>query len=152
MLFFGIKNIWFKLIVLTIFSALSAAFVFLIYRNYFITDPFNPALTGTDSYGHNGEGDFQQYALMISIEFLVIMAVLLPYSFSRFYWIRLLILQPLFVGWMFLMAIAGMHSGGVHGLHTLYLLGINAIIFILLIFTIAAEVINGRKNQLIQNV
>ena len=145
MLFFGIKNIWFKTIVLTIFSALSAAFVFLIYRDYFITDPFDSALTGTARYGHNSEGDFQQYVVMISIEFLVLLAVLLPYSFSRFYWIRLLILQPLFIGWFLLTAVAGMHAGGVHALHTLYLLGINAIIFILLIASIVAEVINRRK-------
>lgn len=151
MLFFGIKNIWFKIIVLTIFAALSGVFVFLIYRDYFITDSFNSALTGTERYGHNGEGDFQQYALMILVEFIILTAVLLPYSFSRFYWIRLLILQFLFGGWMLLMAIAGMHAGGVHALHTLYLLGINVIIFILLTASIVAEIVNHRKNQTNQN-
>lgn len=148
MLFFGIKNVWFKAIILTIFAALSGLFLFLIYRNYFITDPFDPNLTGTARYGHNGEGDFRQYAVMILIEFIILTAVLLPRSFSRFYWLRLVILQPLFVGWFLLMAIAGMHGGGVHAIHTLYLLAINIIIFILLIATAAAEIINKRKSHL----
>lgn len=151
MLFFGIKNLWFKLGIFFIFAAWSAFFVALIYRNYFITDPFNPNLEGTERYGHNSEGDFQQYAVMILIEFLVLAAVLLPYSFRRFYWVRLLILQPLFAGWFLLMAVAGMHAGGVHAHHTLYLLGINAIIFILLAATIVAEIVNSRKNQALQN-
>lgn len=151
MLFFGIKNLLFKLGIFFIFAAWSALFVALIYRNYFISDPFNPNLEGTERYGHNGAGDFQQYAVMILIEFLVLAAVLLPYSFRRFYWVRLLILQPLFGGWFLLMAVAGMHGGGVHALHTLYLLGINAIIFILLVATIVAEIINSRKNQALQN-
>ena len=151
MLFFGIKNIWFKTIVLTAFAALSALFVFLIYRNYFINDPYNPALTGTERYGHNGAGDFQGYAVMILVEFLVLTAVLIPYSFSRFYWIRLVILQPLFMTWMFLMAVAGMHGGGVHALHTLYLLGINVMIFVLLAAAVIAEVVS-RKNQTNPNV
>ncbi len=147
MLFFGIKNVRFKTIVLTVFAALSAVFAFLIYRDYFITDPFNSALTGTEKYGHNSAGDFQQYIVMVLIEFIIIAAVLLPYSFSRFYWIRLLILQLLFVGWMFMTAVAGMHAGGVHALHTLYLLGINAIIFILLIASIVAEINSRRKTN-----
>lgn len=137
---------------MTIFAALSGLFLFLIYRNYFITDPFDPNLTGTARYGHNGEGDFRQYAVMILIEFFILMAVLLPLSFSRFYWLRLIILLPLFGGWFLLMAIAGMHGGGVHAVHTLYLLAINAVIFILLAVTIIAEIINNRKSHSIQNI
>lgn len=151
MLFFGIKNLWFKLGIFFIFAVLSGLFIALIYRDYFISDPFNPNLEGTSRYGHNSAGDFQQYAVMILIEFLVLAAILLPYSFSRFYWVRLLILQPLFGGWFLLMAVAGMHGGGVHALHTLYLLGVNAIIFILLAATITAEIINSRKNQAVKN-
>lgn len=145
MLFFGIKNVRFKIILLTTFGALSAVFAFLIYRDYFITDPLNLELTGTERYGHNSAGDFQQYILMILIEFVIIAAVLTPYSFSRFYWIRLLLLQFLFGGWMILTAVAGMHAGGVHALHTLYLLGVNAVIFILLAASIAAEISSRRK-------
>lgn len=145
MLFFGIKNLWFKLGVFSMLAAWSGLFVVLIYRNFFITDPFNPNLQGTERYGHNSAGDFQQYAVMIFIEFLILAAVLLPFSFSRFYWVRLLILQPLLAGWFLLMAVAGMHGGGVHALHTLYLLGVNALIFILLVAAIVAEIVNNRK-------
>lgn len=152
MLFFGIKNIWFKTIVLTAFATLSALFVFLIYRNYYITDPYDPALTGTERYGHNGAGAFQRYTLLILIEFLVLAAVLVPYSFSRFYWVRPLILQILFFGWTLLMLVSGMHGGNVDALHTLYLLGINAVIFVLLAAAVIAEVVSRRTHQNNPNV
>jgi len=150
MLFFGIKNIWFKVGVFLVLSLWSGLFVYLIHRNYFVTDPFNPELTGTSRYGHNGEGDFRQYAVIISIEFLILAFVLLPFSFSRFYWIRPLILQSAFGFWFFMMAVAGMHGGGVHALHTLYLLGINVIIFVLFIASVIAEIVNYRKNRLLE--
>ena len=124
--------------------------MYLIYQNYFVTDPFNPSLTGTARYGHNGEGSFNDYAVMIAVEFCILAATLLPFSFSRFYWIRPLILQPFFGAWFLMMALAGMHAGGVHLIHMLYLLGINVIIFILLIASLIAELV-GRKNQTLQN-
>ena len=145
MLFFGIKNFWFRIGIFSLFAALTAIFVVLMYRNYYIFDPYNPVLTGTARYGHNGEGEFSSYLLMMLVEFGVLNLVLLPFSFSRFYWIRCLILQFFFSGWLMLMAIAGMHSGGVNLLHTLWLLGINIIILILLVASIIAEYLNRRK-------
>ena len=152
MLFFGIKNSWFKSIIFSILAFWSGLFAYLFYRNFFITDPFNPELTGTGRYGHNGEGDFHQYVVMILIEVFILAAILLPFSFSHLYFIRPLILQAAFGGWFLLMAVAGMHGGGVHALHTLYLLAINAIIFILLVTSIIAEVVNSLKKTTIQNI
>ena len=148
MLFFGIKNSRFKLIILSTLAVWSGLLVYLSYRDYFITDPFNPELTGKSRYGHNGAGDFHQYFVMMLIELLILAAILLPFSFSRLYFIRPLILQAAFGCWFVLMAVGSMHGGGVHALHTLYLLGINAIIFILLFASIIAEVVNRRKKPM----
>ena len=147
MLFFGIKNFWFRVGIASLFAVLTAVFIVLMYRNYYIFDPYDPTLTGTARYGHNGEGEFSRYLLMTLIELGVLNIVLLPFSFSRFYWIRCLILLFFFSGWMMLMAVAGMHSGGVNLLHTLWLVIINIMIFVLLVASIVAEYLNRRKNQ-----
>lgn len=147
MLFFGIKNFRFRIGVFLVPALWSVLFVYLMYQNYFVTDPFVAELRGTIRYGHNGEADFQRHAGLVLIEFLVLMFVLLPFSFSRFYWIRLLVLQAGFGGWLFMLAIAGMHAGGVHALHTGYLLGINMLIFVLFVASVFAEITNNRKNR-----
>lgn len=150
MLFFGIKNIWFRIGVFLVPFVWSVLFVYLIYQDFFVADPFNPELSGTIRYGHNGAGDFQRHAGLLLIEFLVLTVVLLPFSFNRFYWVRLLILQAAFGCWLFMLAIAGMHAGGVHALHAVYLLGVNFIIFVLLVATVIAEIVNRRKNRSLQ--
>jgi hypothetical protein len=151
MLFFGIKNLWFRLGVFLVLTIWTALLIGLMYRNYFVFDPFNPELTGTAAYGHNGEDAFKSYAVLTLIEYLVLLAVFLPYSFSRYYWIRPLLMQFFFGFWFFVMAITGMHGGGVHGLHALWLLGINGIISILLVATIVAEAAGRNVNRAIQN-
>lgn len=151
MLFFGIKNIWFRLGVFLILTIVTAFFIYKMHENYYVTDPYNPALTGTEVYGHNGNGAFEDGLQFILIEYFILLCVLLIYSFSRLYFIRTIILQIAFGFWFCLMAVAGMHGGGVHGIHTLWLLAINVIIFVLMCLSIAAEVVGNRKNRAAQN-
>lgn len=149
MLFFGIKNLWFRIGLLGILAAWTTWAVAAMYRSFYIFDPYDPTLIGTASYGHNHEGAFTRFLTLMLIEFGIIAAVLIPFSFSRFYWIRCLILQFFASGWLMLMAVAGMHGGNVDALHTLWLFGINIMILVLLVASIIAEYLNRRKNQAI---
>ncbi len=148
MLFFGIKNVWFRIGIFLILSAWALVFVSMMYQSYYVTDPYNPALTGTRAYGHNGEGNFKTFSIIVLIEYLILLGVLLPFSFSRFYWIRFLVLQIIFGGWFFLLVLGAMHSGGVYMIHLLAVLGINIIIFILLVASVVAETVNRNKSHI----
>lgn len=152
MLFFGVKNLWFKLIVAAIFSIWAALFVFWMYQSYFVRDPPNSSFTGTARYGRNSDGDFQTFALFLLVEYLILLGVLIPFAFSRLYWVRLLILQIVFGGWMMLLVLGMMHSGSVYMLHALAILSVNVIIFVLLAASIVAEIVNRRKNPASENV
>lgn len=147
MLFFGIKNFWFRIGILSILGGWTLWMIVAMYRSFYIFDPYDPTLTGTASYGHNHEGAFTRFLTLMLIELGIGLAVLLPWSFSRFYWLRCLILLVIFFSWMLLMAVAGMHGGNVDMLHTLWLFGINIIILVLLVVSIIAEVLNRRKDQ-----
>lgn len=151
MLFFGIKNIWFRLGIFLVLTILTAFFIYKMHQNYYVTDPYNPALTGTAVYGHNGDGAFAGGLQFILIEYFILLIVLLTYSFSRLYFIRTIILQIVFGCWFCLMAVAGMHGGGVHAIHVLWLLAVNVIIFILMCLSIVAEVVGNNKNRQTQN-
>lgn len=145
MLFFGIKNLWFRFGVFFIFSVWAALAVYWMYRNYYIIDPPNPSLTGTDRYGRNDEGGFQSFSVVVLIEYLILLAVLLPFSFSRFYWMRLLALQMIFGCWFFLLVLGAMHNSGVYMIHLLAVFAVNLIIFMLLAPSIIAEIVNSNK-------
>ena len=147
MLFFGIKNVWFRIGIFLILSAWALLFVSMMHQSYYLTDPYNPELIGTRAYGHNGEGNFKTFSIIVLIEYLILLGVLLPFSFSRFYWIRFLVLQMVFGGWFFLLVLGAMHSGGVYMIHLLAVLGINIIIFILLIASVVAEIVNRNKSN-----
>lgn len=151
MLFFGIKNLWFRTGTLLILAAWTAWIIAAMYRSYYIFDPYDPTLTGTAQYGHNSEGAFTQILMFVLIEFGLCVAVLIPWSFSRFYWLRCLILLFVYGGWMMLMAITIMHGGKVVALHVLWLFGINIIILVLLIASIIAEFLNRRKEKTISH-
>ena len=143
--FFGIKDAFFKTGISLILFALAAVFVGWMYHNQFVADPYNPELTGTKVYGHNGADSFRVSAVLTAIELFVLLATLLPYSFSRFYWVRPLVLQFVFGCWLFLMAVSSMHGGGVQMRHVLWVFAVNVFIFILLIASIIAEAINKSR-------
>jgi hypothetical protein len=112
-----------------------------------LTDPYNPELIGTRAYGHNGEGNFKTFSIIVLIEYLILLGVLLPFSFSRFYSMRFLVLQTIFGGWFFLLVLGAMHSGGVYMIHLLTVLAVLIIIFILLITSVVAEIVNRNKSN-----
>lgn len=149
MLFFGIENKKFRLIVAAIFAGLTLIFLSLAFWSYYYGDPYQLAPVGRESRLHNEEGDFPAFAAVMAIEFLILAAVLVPYAFSRFYWLRLLLLQFLFFGWLglniYTMMPSGSRHGGVMGFHALYLVAINIIIFILMLASVVAEIAGRRK-------
>jgi len=147
MLFFGIKNVWFRIGIFLILSAWALLFISMMYQSYYVTDPHNPELIGTKAYGHNSEGNFKTFSIIVLIEYLILLVTLLPFSFSRFYWIRLLVMHMIFGGWFFLLVLGAMHGGGVYMIHLLAVLGINIIIFILLIASVVAEIVNRNKSN-----
>jgi amino acid transporter len=147
MLFFEIKNVWFRIGIFLILSAWALLFVSMMYQSYYVTEPYDPALIGTRAYGHNGAGDFKTFSVIVLIEYLSLLGVLLPFSFSRFYWIRFLVLQMVFGGWFFLLVLGAMHSGGVYMIHLLAVLAVLIIIFILLLVSVVAEIVNGNKSN-----
>lgn len=147
MLFFGVKNLWFRIGIFLVLSAWALLFVSMMYRNYFIIDPPDPALTGTARYGRNDEGGFKGFTILLLIEYLVLLAVLLPYAFSRFYWLRVLMLQIICGGWLFLLLLGAMHNSGVYMIHLLAVFGVNIIIFVLLTASIVAEIVNRNKSN-----
>lgn len=151
MLFFGIKNLWFRLGIFVVLTIPTLFFIWKIYENFYLIDPYNPGLTGTKAYGHNSENSFDSGLIFMLIEYGILLVSLIPYSFHKLYFLRLLILQNILVGWFFLMALASMHGGGVQGIRLIWLLAINAIIFGLLILSIAAEIVGRRKESAIQH-
>ncbi len=122
----------------------------MMYQSYYLTDPYNPELIGTRAYGHNGAGNFKTLSIILLIEYMILLATLLPFSFSRFYWIRFLVLQIIFGGWFFLLVLGAMHSGGIYMIHLLAVIGINIIIFILLMASVVAEIVNRNKSNILK--
>ncbi len=148
MLFFGIKNLWFRIGIFLILSAWALLFISMMYQSYYVTDPYNPELIGTRAYGHNGEDNFKTFSIILLIEYMILLATLLPFSFSRYYWIRFLVLQIIFGGWFFLLVLGALHSGGVYMIHLLAVLAVLIIIFILLIASFVAEIVNRNKSDI----
>ena len=122
----------------------------MMYQSYYLTDPYNPELIGTRAYRHNGAGNFKTLSIILLIEYMILLATLLPFSFSRFYWIRFLVLQIIFGGWFFLLVLGAMHSGGIYMIHLLAVIGINIIIFILLMASVVAEIVNRNKSNILK--
>ncbi len=102
------------------------------------------------------EGDLQSIVILFLIENSVVLAVLLPYSFSRFYWVRLLILQFLYGFWFLLSTATAMHSSSLYVINIVGVLGINLLIFLWLLAAFVAdrqnrEVLNNQWNKLPRN-
>jgi hypothetical protein len=88
-----------------------------------LRDPYNPALKGTDSYFHNPAGALGTGILVISIDILVLYAVLRPWSYHRS-WRRALAALVLFTPWAVLNTFSLMHAGSVWATHVMAVLAI----------------------------
>ena len=140
--FFGLGHGAFKLAVTGSFVCLILPIIFWMYRNYFFTSPFvpnNSGLHGTDLYGRNMEGDLYDMSRFFLIENLIVLAVLLPYSFSRNYWLRALILLFFTGFWTFVLFLTAMHSSGLYVINAVGMFGIDCLIFGWTLFAFFAE-------------
>jgi hypothetical protein len=79
-------------------------------------DPYNPALKGTASYGHNGPGALEWGVLYATLDLAVLCLVLRPWSYDRS-WRRAAIALLLFTPWALLNVITLMHAGSVWATH-----------------------------------
>ena len=85
------------------------------------SDPYDPGLTGTSAYGHNGEGALSTGLVLTGIEALVLLVALRPWSYSARAWWRPLTVLPLAIPWTLLSAVLTMHAGGIIAIHLLWL-------------------------------
>ena len=146
--FFGMNHKFFKLFIFITFVGVIIIIFNWMYSNYYYTNPYvpyNSGLQGSNLYGRNMEGDLLSYLKLYLIENTVVLAVLLPYSFCRLYWVRLVILQFLFGCWLFLLLLVAMHSGSLYMINLFGVFLINVLIFILLISSVIAETKNKKK-------
>lgn len=146
--FFGLKNSSFKFFVSVVFLLLTALVFWWMYHNYYYVNPFVPsdsALRGTDLYGRTLEGDLLSYCRLFLIETAIVLLVLLPFSYRRLYWIRVLVLQVLFGFWFFLLVLIAMHSSSLFVINIAGVLGINVLLSILLISSVIADVQNRKS-------
>lgn len=117
----GLPCLWLAIVVLMIQSHLD--------------DPYNPALTGTAAYGHNHEGALLQGMIWTFTEVVIVSAILRPWTYRR-NWGRALAALALLVPWTGLSLLLTMHAGGIVALHTLWLMLITALVFVVLLSTL----------------
>jgi len=86
-------------------------------------DPYNPSLKGTESYFHNPAGALGTGILFISIDVLVLYAVLRPWSY-HLSWRRALGALLLFTPWAVLNTFSLVHAGSVWATHVMAVLAI----------------------------
>ena len=86
-------------------------------------DPYNPALKGTESYGHNQAGALGRGVLYATVDLVVLCLVLRPWSYDRS-WRRAALALLLFAPWALLNVITLMHAGGVWATHVMSVLAI----------------------------
>ena len=106
------------------------------------SDPYDPTLTGTSAYGHNGEGDLSFGLVLTGIEALVLLAALRPWSYSAKAWWRPLVVLPLAIPWTLLSAVLTMHAGGIVAIHLLWLLFVDAA---LVVTTLTGVLVRARQ-------
>lgn len=109
-------------------------------------DPFDPTLQGTDRYGHNGEGDFKTFFIITLVELAVLYIVLRPWSFRRSFG-RLLVVLVLFMPWTFLSMLASMHAGSIVSLHWLWLVAVDAVLFVCAVVASVGTFLEARRKR-----
>jgi hypothetical protein len=140
--FFGLPHSFFKMLVTISFAVLSLSVFCWMYRSYYYTNPFVPHdsnLQGTALYGRDMEGALGGSIEFFCIEMIPALAVLIPYSFSRWYFIRTLILGLLYGGWLLLLLIVAMHSGSLFMINIVGVFGIEVLLGIWFILTLIAD-------------
>jgi hypothetical protein len=110
-------------------------------------DPYVPRPIGLASYHHNGPRDLPWFLGFSVAELGVVYLLLRPWSGRRSWWrpigaaIALLVLVP----WTVLLAVVGMHSGPIFGLHTLWLMVLDLVVLAALLVSLGQRYIDWRS-------
>lgn len=148
--FFGLKNTWFKLGIFLILTVWLFLYIPLIYRAVYILPPYEDYYSRQEKLnGTYVEPDlnasFRGDIIAALIPYAIILLVLIPYSYRRFYFIRPLILLPPLGLWTFALIVTGMHAPPSQGIYALWLLGVDFFLFVLLILSFILEIKNSSK-------
>jgi hypothetical protein len=112
-------------------------------------DPYVPRPIGLPSYHHNGPRDLPWFLGLSVVEVGVVYLSLRPWSGRRSWWrqigavIALLALVP----WTVLLAVVGMHSGPIFGLHTLWVMALDVVVLSTLVVSVAHRFIDWRADR-----
>jgi hypothetical protein len=87
----------------------------------YYANPHDPALTGTEAYGHTRIGELARILQITAGEILVFVLVLRPWSYHRS-WLRAFAGLVLLTPWLLLWSVVAMHSGPATHAHTSWLL------------------------------
>jgi hypothetical protein len=98
---------------LPLFWALTA----LLMARDWANDPYDPT---NDRYGHNHEGALTDGLVMTSVELVVLVAILRPWSYDRS-WVRSLVATVLLAPWTMLSMMMSMHAGGIVFIHLFWI-------------------------------
>jgi hypothetical protein len=108
-----------------------------------LRDPYDPALQGTQRYGHNHQGALREGLVASLVELAVLYVVLQPWMKSGRTWLRVLaVLVPL-VPWTLFSGVLCMHAGDIVVIHFLWLLAVVLVLVGALTTSAAAAV--GRR-------
>jgi hypothetical protein len=109
-------------------------------------DPYNPALQGMESFGHNQAGALGRGVLFATVDLVVLWLVLRPWSYDRS-WPRAAVALLLFTPWALLNVITLMHAGGVWATHVMSVLAIWLGLAVLLAVSGVASFVRWRYDR-----
>ena len=89
-------------------------------------DPFDSTNTGTLAYGHNHDGALEMGLGLVTVELLVLLVILRPWSYNR-NWERTLLALALLAPCVLTSGVLCLHAGGILIIHLLWVLGVSAL-------------------------
>jgi len=142
------KIFWFRLGVVAILLVWFGLFTYWMHHNFYVSNPYEPGLTGTARYGRNDENGFFGYLKILAVETFILLVILRPLSFRPECWIRCLVALILCGGWSFLMLATAMHNSSLHMIHLVALLALDALLLALTLFCVIVNLqINNRHRH-----
>lgn len=150
-LFLNLKNTTFKLLIICALGFWLISLTAMLYRNSYILPPrTQESLIPSPIYAQEGKHEFRDNFILSLVECLIIAAVLIPYSFSRHFWIRLFILLCFFGFLMAIMIVTGGHSTRNFATVAVWNIFLNGILFVIFIGSIVSEYNVENKQRRLQ--
>lgn len=137
-------------ITLTVVRSLVPLFVFVAFAAWMVhdwrRDPYDPALTGTAAYGHNGEGALGTGLGLCAGELLAFYLLTCPFLVRRPRWFFVIPLVGLgaLAAWTLLFMVLSMHAGGIIMIHFLWLLVLGALMLVETVISAVSGLLAGR--------